>query len=157
MTYLQHRWRVFKSLLRIGDSKPYFIQVVPEQSDADLRNALEPVSRFTVSPPALRLIDRAIAAGAQYTPGFYGWFWLDLLFVDLAIALLLCRIPRMRPLAVVAAGLSVSGLAYTLAYFVASIAADFRYLYWSVMAATLASAILLGLAGAPRAWQRGYA
>jgi hypothetical protein len=146
--YLHHRWLVFAALLRIGESEPYFIWVEPLQSDAELRNANEHVYHFILAAPTLWLIHGLITAAARYTPGFYGWFWVGLLVLDLTVALLLCRAPQLRPLAVAAAGLAASGLSYALPYFFVSMSADFRYLYWSIIAAAVSSAIILGITGA---------
>jgi VIT1/CCC1 family predicted Fe2+/Mn2+ transporter len=48
-------------------------------------------------------------------------------------------------MAEVAIGLSASGLLYLLPYFFAAPSSDFRYLYWSIVAANLSTVIVGGI------------
>jgi hypothetical protein len=71
----------------------------------------------------------------------FGWPWLLVLVATFLAAILL----RKRPMAEVAIGLSGSGLLYLLPYFFVAPGADFRYLYWSIVAGNLSAVIVGGI------------
>jgi hypothetical protein len=78
---------------------------------------------------------------ALHTYLFFGWPWLLVLVATFVTAIVL----RKRPLAEVAIGLSASGLLYLMPYFFAAPSSDFRYLYWSIVAANLSTVIVGGI------------
>jgi hypothetical protein len=78
---------------------------------------------------------------AVHTYLLFGWPWLLVLLATFVAAIVL----RKRPMAEVAIGLSASGLLYLMPYFFVAPGSDFRYLYWSIVAANLSTAIVGGI------------
>jgi len=128
LMYLAHRWRVFRGQLALDDARVcYPLHVGIDRNDLGLT--------FSGSPlyaPAMRVL----TAAAYRTPLYRAW-----IYVVLTVALLIAR-GRKRP-AVLALG--SSGLLYTLSAFVGSVACDFRYNWWSIVAAL----VLLVVAASP--------
>ena len=145
--YLSHRGAVFASLL--GSFWPTV--------DYEQESATFEASVGVLGDPAVKSIDvgrpivgQRVAASllmafvnwaAVHTYLFYGWLWLLILVVTFVAAIVL----RKRPMAEVAIGLSTSGLLYLLPYFFAAPSSDFRYLYWSIVAANLSTVIVGGI------------
>ena len=77
----------------------------------------------------------------MHTYLLFGWLWLLVLVATFVAAIVL----RKRPMADVAIGLSASGLLYLLPYFFVAPSSDFRYLYWSIVAANLSTVIMGGI------------
>jgi hypothetical protein len=150
--YVSHRCAVFASLLRIGWQTPFFATVDYSQQSATFEASVgvlgDPaVKSINVGHPifghrvAASLLMAFINWVAVHTHLFFGWLWLLVLGVTFVAAILL----RRRPLAEVAIGLSASGLLYLLPYFFAAPSSDFRYLYWSIVAANLSAVIVGGI------------
>jgi hypothetical protein len=150
--YLSHRGAVFASLLGIGRQTPFFATV-----DYGQQSATFEASVGVLGDPAVKSIDvgrpilgQRVAASllmafvnwtAVHTYLFFGWLWLLVLVTTFVAAIVL----RKRPMAEVAVGLSASGLLYLLPYFFAAPSSDFRYLYWSIVAANLSTVIVGGI------------
>ena len=126
--YLRHRTAVFSSLLRLGD-EPYPARVPAELKLFYSNSAVTKLSTATLN----RLV-----GWAGGSPLFTGWFWI----LALAGAILAGAFIRHDPLGKVTIALGVSGLVYLVPYFFVGVAADFRYCYWSIVAATLCAVIL---------------
>jgi hypothetical protein len=146
--YLSHRGAVFASLLGIGRQTPFFATV-----DYRQQSAIFEAGVGVLGDPAVKSIDvgrpifghrvaasllMAFIRAAVHTYLFFGWLWLLVLVATFVAAIVL----RKRPMAEVAIGLSASGLLYLLPYFFVAPSSDFRYLYWSVVAANLSTAIV---------------
>jgi len=145
--YLSHRGAVFASLL--GSFWPTV--------DYRQQSATFEAGVVVLGDPAVKSIDvgrpmfgQRIAASllmafinwtAKHTYLLFGWAWLLVLVATFVGAIVL----RKRPMAEVAIGLSASGLLYLLPYFFVAPSADFRYLYWSIVAANLSTAIVGGI------------
>jgi hypothetical protein len=145
--YLSHRGAVFASLL--GSFWPTV--------DYRQQSATFEAGVVVLGDPAVKSIDvgrpmfgQRIAASllmafinwtAKHTYLLFGWAWLLVLVATFVVAIVL----RKRPMAEVAIGLSASGLLYLLPYFFAAPSADFRYLYWSIVAANLSTAVVGGI------------
>lgn len=150
--YLSHRGAIFASLLRIGWHTPFYPMVDYRREAADFE-----VGVSMLGDPALKSIDiggpifgQRVAASllmafinwaTVHTCLFFGWLWLLVLVATFVTAIIL----RRRPMAEVAIGLSVSGLLYLPPYFLAAPSSDFRYLYWSIVAAHLSGVIVGGI------------
>jgi hypothetical protein len=151
-TYLSHRGAVFASLLGIGRQTPFFATVDYGQQSASFEAGVD-----VLGDPAVKSIDvgrpifgQRVAASllmafinwvAKHTYLLFGWAWLLVLVATFVAAIVL----RKRPMAEVAIGLSASGLLYLLPYFFVAPSSDFRYLYWSIVAANLSTAIMGGI------------
>ena len=145
--YLSHRGAVFGSLLG-----SFFATVDYRQQSATFE-----ASVVVLGDPAVKSIDvgrpmfgQRIAASllmafinwaAVHTYLLFGWPWLLVLVATFVETIVL----RKRPMAEVAIGLSASGLLYLLPYFVVAPSSDFRYLYWSIVAANLSTVIVGGI------------
>lgn len=128
--YAARRWQTFALLLRSPSQPPYEIL----QIDV-----------YQPNPEALRFVPNALGRSliayvrltATVLPGaFKPYIWLLL-----GIAAMLLALSRRRQLGaevVIPLALSGSALAYILGYALASQAADFRYIYWSIWAIVLA-------------------
>jgi hypothetical protein len=150
--YLSHRGAVFASLLGIGRQMPFWATV-----DYRQQSAIFEANIGTLGDPAVKSIDvgrpifgQRVAASVLmafinwaevHTYLLFGWPWLLVLVATFAAATVL----RKRPMAEVAIGLSASGLLYLLPYFFVAPGSDFRYLYWSIVAANLSTAIVGGI------------
>ena len=150
--YLSHRGAVFASLLGIGRQTPFFATVDYGQQSATFEAGVG-----VLGDPAVKSIDvgrpifgQRVAASllmafvnwaAVHTYLFFGWLWLLVLVATFVAAIVL----RKRPMAEVAIGLSASGLLYLLPYFFVVPSSDFRYLYWSIVAANLSTVIIGGI------------
>jgi hypothetical protein len=133
--YLRHREALFFSLLRIGYDSPYNAQV-PIVDGYKLWPSRWPGSGASIA------ILNALLNWAKGTPLFTGWFWVVVLLTVTTGGVWV----RREPAGGIAIALGASGLAYIAPYYVISVSADFRYLYWSVVAATLGTVILCGVA-----------
>lgn len=145
--YLSHRGAVFASLL--GSFWPTV--------DYRQQSATFEASVGVLGDPAVKSIDvgrpifgQRVAAsllmafinGAEvHTYLLFGWLWVLVLVATFAAAIVL----RERPMTEVAIGLSASGLLYLLPYFFVAPSSDFRYLYWSIVAANLSTVIMGGI------------
>lgn len=131
MAYLQHRLDAFFSLLRIGHDSSYFPM---------LPFSTKPVegTRLPGEIAASNMLTGYITWTMERSPVFHGWVWgvalLASVFGGVAY--------RRHAIGLVVVTLGTSGLLYLLPYFVLGPASDFRYLYWSVIAATLGLVIL---------------
>jgi hypothetical protein len=150
--YLSHRGAVFASLLGIGRQTPFFATVDYRQQSATFEAGVG-----VLGDPAVKSIDvgrpifgQRVAASvlmafinwaAKHTYLLFGWPWLLVLVATFVAAIVL----RKRPMAEVAIGLSASGLLYLLPYFFVAPSSDFRYLYWSIVAANLSTAVVGGI------------
>jgi hypothetical protein len=150
--YLSHRGAVFASLLGIGRQTPFYATVDYGQQSASFEAGVA-----VLGDPAVKSIDvgrpifgQCVAASllmafinwaAVRTYLLFGWPWLLVLVVTFVAAIVL----RKRPMAELAIGLSASGLFYLSPYFLVAPGSDFRYLYWSIVAANLSTAIVGGI------------
>jgi len=150
--YLSHRGAVFASLLGLGRQTPFAATVDYGQQSATFEAGVG-----VLGDPAVKSIDvgrpifgQRVAASllmafvnwaAVHTYLFFGWLWLLVLVATFVAAIVL----RKRPMADVAIGLSASGLLYLLPYFFVAPSSDFRYLYWSIVAANLSTVIMGGI------------
>ena len=145
--YLSHRGAVFASLLG-----SFFATVDYRQQSATFEAGV-----VVLGDPAVKSIDvgrpmfgQRIAASLLMafinwavvrTYLLFGWPWLLVLVVTFVAAI----VARKRPMAELAIGLSASGLLYLSPYFLVAPGSDFRYLYWSIVAANLSTAIVGGI------------
>jgi hypothetical protein len=150
--YMSHRGAVFASLLGIGRQTPFAATI-----DYRQQSAIFEAGVGVLGNPAVKSIDagqpifgQRIAASllmafinwtAEHTYVLFGWPWLLVLVTTFVAAIVL----RKRAMAEVAIGLSASGLLYLLPYFFVAPGSDFRYLYWSIVAANLSTAIVGGI------------
>jgi hypothetical protein len=150
--YLSHRGAIFASLLRIGWHTPFYAMEDYRQISAIFEGSSgllgDPeVKSIDVGRPifghrvAAALVMAFINWTAVHTYLFFGWLWLLVLVAMFIAAIVL----RKRPMAEVAIGLSASGLLYILPYFFIAPSSDFRYLYWSIIAAHLSLVIIGGI------------
>jgi len=144
--YLTHRWNIFRSLLRIGETHSYFILVDRTMTERQLQQHGETARPFSWSLRFDSVLDQSIRIVDAHTPLFRGWFWA-LFLATLGIAgPFLTRLSSQKPAAQISLCLSWSGLLYLLPYFFVVPASDFRYLYWCVMSASIAALINFGIA-----------
>jgi hypothetical protein len=145
--YLSHRGAVFAALLG-----SFFPTVDYREQSATFE-----ASVAVLGDPAVKSIEighpifgHRVAASvlmafinftAKRTYLLFGWLWLLVLVATFVAAIALQK----RPMAEVAIGLSASGLLYLLPYFFAAPSSDFRYLYWSIVAANLSTVIVGGI------------
>jgi hypothetical protein len=132
--YIAHRWRAFTSLLGFG---------VPDAP----RLLWSPYSvpngyGITFTPNAVTGAIGVTVAFAHALGLYNGAAWLLLAG---AVVLLLWRQRRQRARcdSAAAAALAVSAICYTLAYFFIAIAPDYRYIYWTIIATTIAALLAL--------------
>lgn len=155
-TYLSHRWMLFSQLLRMDYPYaciPYYWNRDNAKCDIALHDYKIGSTGFCV--PTIEGTPRALLrdylnAHAD-TPWFFGFTWLGLGALALALCLFLMRrYPAARPLALPAALLNASSVMYFSAYFFFILSCDFRYVYWSVLATSCSLFMLVGLAGAAK-------
>jgi hypothetical protein len=140
--YLAHRLRASGALLGIGIDDRRRMLWMP----FSVPNAYG----FVFEANALT---RAIGAGVEgaRAMGLYnGIVWLAL--AGLVVIYGVRRSRRGVPVDDVAIALAVSAIAYALPYFFVAIAPDYRYLYWTIMAAALGA--MLAVLARPRAVSR---
>ncbi|BDG01732.1 hypothetical protein [Anaeromyxobacter oryzae] len=135
--YLRHRVRVFEAQLALQRG-PVFL---PFQLDIEANPWGFDVPK---AGAAWRIAER-VRHRLKDTPLFRGWLWLALSAAGCIAAAALRREK-------LAAWVAASGLAYTLAYAVIGVAADFRYVYWTVITVFITAMLLAdapATAGAP--------
>jgi hypothetical protein len=132
LAYLNHRWAVFRNLTGLGTPMVY----KPFNPATGLNNPPE----FRRQPNALTRALTSYFFLFANSPFFRGFIWI---LVCLALVYLSLRLRLEGDLGAVFA-LSSSGLTYALAYFFVTPSSEFRYLWWTVLAATI-SAILFAL------------
>ena len=130
-TYIAHRWRAFTSLLGFG---------VPDAP----RLLWNPYSvpngyGITFTPNAITGAIGVAVAFANALGLYNGAAWLLLAG---AVVWLSWR-QRTRRDNTAAATLAVSAIGYTLPYFFIAIAPDYRYIYWTIIATTIAALLTL--------------
>ena len=106
---------------------------------ADMLDGFEAHDRI-IGGAIFRQVHR-LGRGAYSPVVWFGWPWLLVLVASFVAATVL----RKRPMAEVAIGLSAAGLLYLLPYFFCAPSSDFRYLYWSIVAANINTAIVGGI------------
>jgi hypothetical protein len=145
--YIEHRADVCASLLRLGESYAYYAVVTPETS---LQIPGHPGASAGLSLEGWGSLKLAWQGLMWWSSGqtilMFGHPWLSALILCLLVSLWCRRDPH----AALLLALALSGLLYALPYCVAAPASDFRYLYWSVIAAHLALPLALWLL-----WRRG--
>jgi hypothetical protein len=128
--YLRTRLSSFASLM--GRDAPYFYW-----QRGTAKNNLG----MTETPNVLtRALEAAVRATAIRAPIFMTPYFWTLLGMILVVVATLRKESDGRPLVL---ALVTSAVLYTLAYLPITAAADFRYVYWSVVATNIAFAILL--------------
>jgi hypothetical protein len=128
--YAARRWQTFALLLRSPSQPPYEILQI------DVYQPNPEALRFAPNALGRALIGYVRLTSAWLPGAFKPYVWL---LLGVAVALLAWR--RRKPLGkdvVIPLALSGSALAYILGYALASQAADFRYIYWSIWAILLA-------------------
>ena len=130
--YLRFRLASFAFLLRAPDLPPAFARL-----PGTVANELG----FSYQPNAVgRWAQQWLAASVQAAPGFFKpYTWLCAAFGLLAFSLLRARGAAATPERV----LLLSALGYTLGYLPVTPQSDFRYVYWSVLATSLAALWML--------------
>lgn len=137
LAYLKHRFNLFNFLM----SERHYTYEVP-QSHTDRNNLLRfyeipyesepnnlPLSKLSI------LLIRTKLLYLEKTFIYSGWLWLSLL----SLIFLYSLIRKQKVLEnILALQLSISGILYILPYFVISPGSDFRYIYWSCIAGTIA-------------------
>jgi hypothetical protein len=146
VVYLTHRWDLFRSLLRIGESGPFFAFVDAADSDKALRSIGEIGEKLPWSSVASALLGSMFTFANEHTPFFMGWFWAISLLAVTLVAGFLTACSRQKPLARMSLCLSCSGILYMLPYFFVVPTSDFRYLYWCVVSTSVAGVIVFGIA-----------
>ena len=130
--YLKHRLRAFGALLGGGTDeirRPLWLPYsIPNRYG------------FTFVPNS---VTYAIGAGVGVArPGLYnGRVWLAVAFAVLVLAALRARWGKRTDPAALA--LAISAITYTLPYFVVAPAPDYRYIYWTVVAAAMGALLAL--------------
>jgi hypothetical protein len=132
LAYLSHRWAIFRNLTGLGTEMVY----KSFNPDTGMNNPPE----FRRPPNALTRSLTSYFFLFADSPFFRGFLWI---LVCLALVYLTLRLRLEGDLGAVFA-LSSSGLLYAAAYFFVSPSSEFRYLWWTVLAAT-ASAILFAM------------
>ena len=127
LAYLGHRWAVFKNLTGLGTPMVY----KPFNPATGLNNPPE----FRKEPNALTRALTSYFFLFANSPFFRGFVWI---LVCAALCYLSLRLRLEGDLGAVFA-LSSSGLMYALAYFFVTPSSEFRYLWWTVLAATVSS------------------
>lgn len=131
-SYLRFRLAAFAFLLRAPDLPPAFERMVGTAGN-DLGFSYQPNT-------AGRWTQRALAASTQAWPGlFKPYTWLCAAVGLLAFSLVRARGAEATPERV----LLLSALAYTLGYLPVTPLSDFRYVYWSVLATSVAALWML--------------
>lgn len=125
--YLGHRWAVFRNLTGLGTPMVY----KPFNPATGLNNPPE----FRRQPNALTRALTSYFFLFSNSPFFRGFVWI---LVCLTLMYISLRLRLEGDLGAVFA-LSSSGLTYALAYFFVTPSSEFRYLWWTVLAATLST------------------
>lgn len=139
--YLGHRLAYMNALLRWRAPAAADWFMLSEMRDA----------HFAHRPNALFAFYRALCERLGRSPLFrpYVWLLLDLAAAAMAMA------AQPEPQRAAAAALSLSGALYLLTYAVVGVGSDFRYAYWSIVAALLAwTALAAARWSQPRMAQR---
>lgn len=132
LAYLGHRWAVFRNLTALGTPMVY----KPFNPATGLNNPPE----FQRPPNALTRALTSYFFLFANTPPFRGFVWI---LICAALVYLSLRRGLEGDLGVVLS-LSTSGLIYAAAYFFVTPSSEFRYLWWTVLAAII-SALLFAL------------
>ena len=138
--YIKHRLNVFLSLLRIGDISPYGVVVDLPGSEKLILQVTAPIGERFFSAGVYGVFVDFIVFFSAYTPIFLGWFALLMLLSNAVISMLFLPLGRVMRYVL---ALSASGLLYLLPYLFVAPASDFRYLYWSNIAAWVGSALIV--------------
>lgn len=127
--YLKHRWSIFRNLTGLGTEFVY--------------KSFNPSTGLN-NPPEVRQTPNALTrALTSYfflfsnSPFFRGFVWM---LVCVALVYLSLRLRLAGDLGPVLA-LATSGLAYSAAYFFVTPSSEFRYLWWTVLAASVSAAL----------------
>lgn len=132
VAYLRHRWAIFRNLTGLGTEIVY--------KSFNPATGLNNPPEFRREPNALT---RALTSYFFFfgnSPFFRGFIWI---LVCLALAYVSLRLKLAGDLVAVFT-LALSGFAYSAAYFLVTPSSEFRYLWWTVLAASV-SAILFAL------------
>lgn len=130
--YLVFRMNAFGFLLRSPDAKPFYYW-----HDGLVANKY---GLIALQGDASRQVETAVEASAEALPFlFKPYWWLCAGIVLLAGSVLLSPNRTVRTVQ----ALLVSAILYTAAYFPVTPLADLRYVYWSMLATTLAGLLLV--------------
>lgn len=127
LAYLGHRWAVFRNLTGLGTPMVY----KPFNPATGLNNPPE----FQRPPNALTRALTSYFFLFANSPLFRGFIWI---LICAALVYLSLRLRLEGDLGAVLA-LSTSGLIYAAAYFFVTPSSEFRYLWWTVLAAIVSS------------------
>ncbi|CAB3889258.1 hypothetical protein [Achromobacter deleyi] len=145
--YLQHRMAVMKSMFLVG--------AYPTERPQNATDRTAVLEANGVRPEQVELPDYQLP-GAQSAQEFVadstvwatqsdlytGWIWVVLLTLELMAGLIMAvKSIRSGVLIIMASG---SGLLYALPYLIIAPASDFRYLYWSTLAAGICTILMAG-------------
>lgn len=138
IAYLKHRLSVFSFLMEKG----FYSHEMP-QDDASRVSVLKAnmldlkIIKFkNIHFPGVDGAKRFVLISFLWSQGAYiynGWVWLSLLLVEFFLGLTVFGKTSLGRIVVMT---SSSGLLYLLPYFIVAPASDFRYLYWTSIAAS---------------------
>ena len=132
LEYIGYRLAAFSYLLRTPDDDPHYIWnpgIIPNQMGITQKK-----NGLTVS------VEKLVRGTAQALPFLfkpYWWLWIS------SILLLITFATNQNASTRTIQALLVSSLLYILSYIPITPMADFRYIYWSVIATTLAGILLI--------------
>lgn len=130
--YIGYRLAAFSYLLRSPDDEPYYIW--HPGIDKNQMGITQKKNGLTV------LVDKLVHGTAQALPFIfkpYWWLWIS------SLLLLTTFATKQNASTRTIQALLVSSLLYILSYIPITPMADFRYIYWSVIATTLAGILLI--------------
>jgi hypothetical protein len=129
--YLEHRWNVFREQFAFDRARVCY----PLQGGT----APNPLGIEFTGSLLFQSVQQLLTVAAYQTPLFRGWIYLTLTGMLVMIAV---WGRNQAPLLV----LSASGLFYSLAYLIVSTGCDFRFHWWSVVAAVVGLVVFAGTA-----------
>lgn len=137
MLYLEHRWRLFKSLLNIGFGS------------CRITHFGTAPNRFSYSvdvAPFQMSLSKLFASLYNSTPLYKGWLWGLLACAGLGASLeRRRRQPVERKVLNCAALFFSSALLYLFPYFAVGVCCDFRYLWWTILATLMGLLFLFSI------------
>lgn len=125
LDYLDYKKSSFMFLLRVGETTPFYTWHGSHQN----LFTQYPINKFLN-----RIVDNYVYQISEKLPiVFFPFFWVVIMLCQF-IYLVCCRKKIARELHAVCLSLNISGLIYICTYFLMTTGADFRYVYWGVLA-----------------------